>query len=151
MCAGSSSTAAHQAHSAALQQQLTALTAELTARDAALVAAGDALEDMEARLNSADRRATEQRQQQLNTSTLRSTGGSLGATAGGTVNAGVLAAEHAEALHEEQARYRELEESKNALEREVQEAEAWKVTNRVDAAPSVGKHARVSTWVKSLR
>jgi hypothetical protein len=110
-------------------QQLAQLSAELAERDTALLHAGEALEDLEQRLAAAERRATgtdstattssAQQQQQR--------GGSAGSGGGDHRADAARAAQHSAALQEEAARYSELEARKNAVEAELEEAEAWKV------------------------
>jgi hypothetical protein len=120
---GATNPAARERETAALMQQLAQLSAELAERDTALLHAGEALEDLEQRLAAAERRAIDgggttaisaQQQQQ------QRSGGDHRADA-------ARAAQHTAVLQEEAARYSELEARKNAVEAELEEAEAWKV------------------------
>jgi chromosome segregation ATPase len=120
---GATNPAARERETAALMQQLAQLSAELAERDTALLHAGEALEDLEQRLAAAERRATDGGSTTAGTGTQQQqqrSGGDHRADA-------ARAAQHSAVLQEEAARYSELEARKNAVEAELEEAEAWKV------------------------
>jgi hypothetical protein len=124
---GATNPAARERETAALIQQLAQLSAELAERDTALLHAGEALEDLEQRLAAAERRAID------GGSTTATTGTQQQQRSGGDHRADAArAAQHSAVMQEEAARYSELEARKNAVEAELEEAEAWKVCVHID-------------------